>query len=172
MTPKEAFSSIKPEVGHFIIFGCPVYIHVAKDKRSKLEPSGKKGIIVGYNESSKAYRVYIPGQKQIEINRDVSFEEDVACKRSKGTFMEIYREYHETSQDMDIAAPNSPYEIQRETLELEDHVDPIDFSSGPSNVSFDKKRPLWPRHTMEEAEKYVAPCGTFKESKRPHKFAG
>jgi hypothetical protein len=59
--PKEIFSGEKPEVNHLRIFGCPVYVHVPKDKRSKLDPSRKKGIFVGYSETSKAYRVYIPG---------------------------------------------------------------------------------------------------------------
>jgi transposase InsO family protein len=35
----EVFSGIKPEVGHLRIFGCPVYIHVPKEKRTKMEPS-------------------------------------------------------------------------------------------------------------------------------------
>ena len=61
MTPEEAFTKKKPEVSHLRIFGCPVYVHVPKEKRTKLEPSGKKGIFVGYSETSKAYRIYIPG---------------------------------------------------------------------------------------------------------------
>ena len=70
-TPEEMFSGEKPEVIHLRIFGCPVYIHVPKEKRSKLEPLGRKGIFVGYSESSKAYRVYILGFRQIETSRDV-----------------------------------------------------------------------------------------------------
>jgi hypothetical protein len=80
-TPKEVFSGKVPKVSHLRIFGCPVYIHIPKDKRTKLDPSGKKGIFVGYNETSKAYRVYVPGYKKIEINRDVIFDEDATfCK--------------------------------------------------------------------------------------------
>jgi hypothetical protein len=56
-TPEEAFTRVKPEIRHFIIFGCPVYLHVPKEKRSKLEPSRRNGTFVGYNESSKAYRI-------------------------------------------------------------------------------------------------------------------
>ena len=41
----------------------------------------KKGILVGYNESSKAYRVYIPGYKQIETSRDVTFNEDASFSK-------------------------------------------------------------------------------------------
>ena len=54
-TPEEAFSEEKPKVSHFRIFGCPVYIHVPKEKRTKLDSSRKKGIFVGYNNESKAY---------------------------------------------------------------------------------------------------------------------
>jgi hypothetical protein len=78
MTLEEAFTGVKPEVGHFKIFGCLVYFHVPKEKRTKLDPSRKKGTFVGYSESSKAYQIYIPGQRQIEVSRDVTFEEEIA----------------------------------------------------------------------------------------------
>ena len=70
------FSSERPEVSHLKIFGCPVYIHIPKEKRSKLDPSGKKGLFIRYSEQSKAYRIYIPGYHQIELSRDVTFDED------------------------------------------------------------------------------------------------
>ena len=54
MTPKEAFIGVKLEVDHLGIFGCPVYIHMPKKKMMKLEPSGKKGTFMGYNESSSS----------------------------------------------------------------------------------------------------------------------
>ena len=68
-TLEEFFSGKKPEVNHLRIFDCPVYIHIPKEKRNKLDPSGKKGIFVGYSESSKAYRIYFPGYKKIDISR-------------------------------------------------------------------------------------------------------
>ena len=49
-TPEEMFTSEKPEVSHLNIFGCTVYLHVLKEKRSKLDPSREKGIFVGYSE--------------------------------------------------------------------------------------------------------------------------
>ena len=57
-TPEEAFTSVKLDVSHLRIFGCSMYIHVPKEKISKLEPSGNKGIFVGYSESSKAYSLH------------------------------------------------------------------------------------------------------------------
>ena len=60
-----------------------MYIHIPKEKRTKLDPSGKKGIFVGYSDSSKAYRIYFPGYKKIDISRDVTFDEDIAYNKSR-----------------------------------------------------------------------------------------
>jgi hypothetical protein len=59
-TLKEAFSGVKPEIGHLRIFSCLVYIHVPVEKRIKMEPSIHKGIFARYNETSKAYKIFIP----------------------------------------------------------------------------------------------------------------
>jgi transposase InsO family protein len=80
-TPEEMFTRKKLEVSHLKIFGYPVFIHILKEKRNKLELSGKKGIFVGYCEVSKALRIYIPGHHHIEISRDVTFDEDVVLKK-------------------------------------------------------------------------------------------
>jgi hypothetical protein len=148
---------VKPEIRHFRIFGCPVYLHVPKEKRSKLEPSGRKGTFVGYSESSKAHRIYIPGQRQIEVSRDVTFEEEVAFQKSREAQMEI---------DGDTI-PSSHSEIQRETDSVPDEpttqIDsaPPTDSVAPSNVPRDitvrHKRPAWAHQTLEEAERHKAP---------------
>jgi hypothetical protein len=58
-----------------------------------LDPSGKKGIFVGYCEVSKALRIYIPGHHYIEISKDVTFDEDAALKKSKRCQLEeVYEE--------------------------------------------------------------------------------
>ena len=42
MTLEEAFTGVKPEVGNFRIFGCPVYIHVPKENRIKIDLSSRR----------------------------------------------------------------------------------------------------------------------------------
>ena len=46
--PEEMYTRKKLEVIHLKIFDCPVYVHIPKEKRTKLDPSCKKGIFVGY----------------------------------------------------------------------------------------------------------------------------
>jgi hypothetical protein len=132
MTPEQAFTRVKPEVGHFRIFACPVYFHIPKEKRSKLDPSGRKGTIVGYSESSKVYQIYIPGQRQIEVSRDVIFEEEIAFRRSRESQIEI---------DSEIV-PSPPSTIQRETAIVPvDPIDPVAPVDVPKDIAVGHKRP-------------------------------
>ena len=117
MTPEETFTGVKPEVGYLRIFGCPVYIHVPKEKRTKLKPSRKKGTFVGYSESSKAYRIYIPGSRQIEVSRDVTFEEEMAVRKGRGSDMEI------DDEEMERRSPSPP--VQNELAKKDEPIDPV-----------------------------------------------
>ena len=65
-----------------------MYIHISKEKRTKLDPLGKKGIFVGYSESSKAYKICFPRFKKIDISRDVTIEEKLAYKKSRNRLAE------------------------------------------------------------------------------------
>ena len=53
--PEEMYIGKKPEVIHLKIFGCPIYVHIPKEKQTKLDPYGKKGVFVGYYEVSKSF---------------------------------------------------------------------------------------------------------------------
>ncbi|GLJ12362.1 hypothetical protein SUGI_0189310 [Cryptomeria japonica] len=167
MTPKEAFTGSKPDISHLKIFGSPIYVHVPKEKRTNLDPSRKKGILVGYSESSKAFKIYIPGQRYVEVSWDVTFEEDIAFKKSKGSCV-----IDETNDNQDINVDSNP-EIQREHVEpppQDDHDDPpepMNPTDIPSDIVITKKRPLWVGNTIQEAERFAAPSGTFRQTKRP-----
>ena len=166
-TLEEVFTKKKRAVDHMRIFGTPVYVHVPKEKRAKLEPSGKKGIFVGCGDCSKAYLIYIPGQRHIEVNRDVIFHEEV-----------VFRKTLELSPE-DVVAPLEfpDSEIQREEEEFDDPIPGV-----PENIESpleellevppSKRRHAWYREMVQEAEKHKALPGTFRESIRPQKYCG
>ena len=84
-----------------------MHIHIPKEKRTKLDPSGRKGIFVGYSESSKAYRIYFPGFKKINISRDVTFGEESAYNKSRKRLAEDPKEIeapriHDTTMNEEI----------------------------------------------------------------------
>jgi hypothetical protein len=82
-TPDEIFSGEKPEVNHLRIFGCPIFVHVPKENRTKLDPSRKNGICFGYNDTSKAYMIYIIDHQKVDIIHDVTFDESENFSKSK-----------------------------------------------------------------------------------------
>jgi hypothetical protein len=79
-TLEEEFSRVKPDIGHLRIFGCQFYIHTPLEKRMKLDPLGQKGIFLGYSETSKDYRIFIPMQRKILVSRDVNFKENLIVR--------------------------------------------------------------------------------------------
>ena len=81
-TPEEAFSGKKPDISHLKIFGSPIYIHVTKDARKKLEPTAEVGIFLGYTETPHNYRVYFPDSWKTVVRRDIKFHEEKDMKLS------------------------------------------------------------------------------------------
>jgi hypothetical protein len=126
-----------------------VYIHVPKEKRTKLEPSGNKDTFIGYSETLKAYRIYIPGHRQIEISRDVTFDEDEAFRKS--------REYHMDEDKEELEAPRDAVMVDS-TLEkhiLEDQiviVEPERPVDPPREATVTRKRPTWLWNNLQEVE--------------------
>jgi len=59
-----------------------VYSYVSKDGKKNLEPTTKRGFIVGCIETTHAYKVYIPSLKRNVLRRDVRFEEEKAMRSS------------------------------------------------------------------------------------------
>ncbi|KAG2962656.1 hypothetical protein PC120_g27644 [Phytophthora cactorum] len=74
-TPFEIVYKSKPSVKHMRVFGCRTYILTPKEKRFKWDPKARAGIFLGYEEVSKAYRLYDIEAGQVVISRDVNFDE-------------------------------------------------------------------------------------------------
>ncbi|KAG6590540.1 Copia protein [Phytophthora cinnamomi] len=75
-TPFEIVYKSKPNVKHMRIFGCKAYVLTPKEKRLKWDPKAREGIFMGYEERSKAYRVYDIEAGQVVISRDVTFDDE------------------------------------------------------------------------------------------------
>jgi hypothetical protein len=166
-THEEVFTGIKPSVDHLRIFGSPVYIHIPKDKRTKLEPSGKKGTFVGYSETSKAYRIYIPGHKFIEVSRDMTFHEEATFRRARELPCDS-----EEQEALPLVSPDSPLPDEQREETSEPPVDPSrDTIEFPMELPPLKRKLAWCRKIFKEAEKHSALKGTFRESKKPDKYS-
>ena len=73
--PHEVWSSKKPSISHLKTFGCDSFLHVPKEKRSKLDNKEKKCIFVVYKDGVKGYKLWNPITSKIVYNRYVVFKE-------------------------------------------------------------------------------------------------
>ncbi|THH01090.1 hypothetical protein EW026_g1530 [Hermanssonia centrifuga] len=73
-TPHEAFLGGKPDISNLHPWGCKVFIH--NTNRSKLDPQALEGRWVGFDEQSKAHRIYWPSRRSVTVERSVRFMDD------------------------------------------------------------------------------------------------
>ena len=112
-----------------------MYIHIPKEKRTKLHPSGRKSIFIGYSDTSKAYIIYFPGFKKIDIRRDVTFNEGSAYKKSRKRPVEEPEE-EEAPRIHDTTMNEETQEEDREFEEPQEPVDP------PQEKNPHKRKPV------------------------------
>ena len=74
-TPEEAWTKIKPDIQFLRVWGSPCWVHRPKEVRSKLEPKAWKGVFLGFQGSTRLYRIWNPAVGRIEIARSVRFDE-------------------------------------------------------------------------------------------------
>nr|GEY06582.1 retrovirus-related Pol polyprotein from transposon TNT 1-94 [Tanacetum cinerariifolium] len=75
-TPQEIWSGVKPTVSYFRVFGSVAYAHVPDQTRKKLDDKSKMYIFIGYDERTKAFRLYDPIEKKVTVSRDVFVNEE------------------------------------------------------------------------------------------------
>jgi hypothetical protein len=122
-----------------------------------LDPSRHKVIFVGYSDASKAYRIYIPDHRKVEINRDVTFDENAIFSKSKQIHA---KEVHEEENEV----PKVPEVVELEEVIREDHeiVEP----QKPAEIPSHKRRPMWAQELIRDAETIGSPEKYFRESKK------
>src|SRR6202521_650990 len=75
-TPYEVQFNKKPDISRLRPFGCKAYVYDHSPNRKKLSPRAFEGIFVGYADSQKAYRIYIPEKRTVICSVHVRFDEN------------------------------------------------------------------------------------------------
>ena len=75
MTPYQAWYGRKPNVSYLRTFGCIGHVKTVKPGLGKLEDRSTKMVFLGYEDGTKAYRLYDPARGKVVVSRDVVFDE-------------------------------------------------------------------------------------------------
>jgi hypothetical protein len=80
---EEVWTGQEVDYSFMRIFGCPAYVHISGEDRSKLNPKSKKCIFLGFKKGVKGYKLWDPIAQKVVINRDVVFDEKSMTKKFK-----------------------------------------------------------------------------------------
>ncbi|GFV34622.1 retrovirus-related Pol polyprotein from transposon TNT 1-94 [Trichonephila clavipes] len=75
-TPFEKYSGRKPSVLHLKPFGCLAYAGVPKQIRKKFDMRTKMGIMMGYAQRTKGYRIWLIDENKLVETINVRFDEN------------------------------------------------------------------------------------------------
>lgn len=124
-TPYELWYGKSFDIKWLQVFGSKVYVHVPKCKRRKWDNKSKPGIFVGYSDTTKGYRIYIPCDRKVEISCNVIFDCNESID-SKGQHKNLNSEYididscsEDTHTQQEVVA-----EVNRDDSRLFETIDP------------------------------------------------
>ena len=117
---------------------------------------------MGYSESLKAYIIYFPGYKKIDISRDVTFDEDTAYNKSRKRAAE---EPEEAEAEVPRIHDTTMNEEDRDFKEPQRPIDP------PLEKNPHKRKPAWVRELIQGVERYGAPEENHRERKRTRSYS-
>ena len=111
----------RPHLGRFHAFGPECYFLDDRPDRKKLEPKSIRGIMTGFSEESKGYRVWIPGTRTIAISNDVVFPKTSILMESD--------QHHEEDPEL--------VEISEDNENISDNVNDDDNQDPTNNANVD-----------------------------------
>ena len=74
----EAWYGRKPSVSFLRKFGCISHVWKTKSVLTKLEDKSTLMVLLGYEEGTKAYRLYDPCGGKVAVSCDIVFDENAA----------------------------------------------------------------------------------------------
>ena len=113
-TPIHIWSGRIPNVFHLRKIGCDAYVLNKNPSKNKWEPRSNKYTLIGYDDQSKAYRLWMRGTRIVVKSRDVKFiessvqflDENVPEKNSK--YIEFRMDFkinEPQTQSQDVSDP-------------------------------------------------------------------
>jgi hypothetical protein len=77
--PVELWTGSYATLRHLHVFGTQYFVHIPRQKSHKWDPTSTSGRLVGYMGEKDGYRIWLPNELKIVVNRDVLCKPEVVC---------------------------------------------------------------------------------------------
>ncbi|UYV62853.1 hypothetical protein LAZ67_2002154 [Cordylochernes scorpioides] len=122
-TPYELFFGTKPNVANYKIFGCNAYMHIPKENRKKWDNKSIKLMFLGYENTSKNFRLWDWKTRKIRISKDVTFDEKPTphSDRESTKPKEIIFQINSAPDESPVATTNFPVQEMLPVSDISSH---------------------------------------------------
>ncbi|CAI7857871.1 unnamed protein product [Closterium sp. NIES-54] len=135
-------------------YGCMVVFHVPKEKRGKLEASGKWGVHMGLAKDHKGWLIWDLTSQQLTVSRDVKFLESL-----------YYKEWKQQQQKL----PTTPMIIEADEVQRPSRQVQVTVSEEViSGVTEDGGEPEV-EEQQQQQQQQDAPQGAARPADRPRR---
>ncbi|UYV72637.1 hypothetical protein LAZ67_10000129, partial [Cordylochernes scorpioides] len=122
-TPYELFFGTKPNVANYKIFGCNAYMHIPKENRKKWDNKSIKLMFLGYENTSKNFRLWDWKTRKIRISKDVTFNEKATTHSDRESTKpkEILFQINSAPDESPVATANIPVQEMPPVSDISSH---------------------------------------------------
>ncbi|UYV60287.1 hypothetical protein LAZ67_1000726 [Cordylochernes scorpioides] len=122
-TPYELFFGTKPNVANYKIFGCNAYMHIPKENRKKWDNKSIKLMFLGYENTSKNFRLWDWKTRKIRISKDVTFDEKTTLHSDRESTKpkEIIFQINSAPDESPVATANIPVQEMPPVSDISSH---------------------------------------------------
>ncbi|UYV71420.1 hypothetical protein LAZ67_8003120 [Cordylochernes scorpioides] len=122
-TPYELFFGTKPNVANYKIFGCNAYMHIPKENRKKWDNKSIKLMFLGYENTSKNFRLWDWKTRKIRISKDVTFDEKATTHSDRESTKpkEIIFQINSAPDESPVATANIPVQEMPPVSDISSH---------------------------------------------------
>lgn len=149
ITPYEAFTEKKPDVGHLRVFGCLVHMRTPGNQIKKLDDRSIHVVNLGRELGTKGYRLFDPVSGRVYASRDVVFEEAKSWDWSKldesenrVTYFSIQNEQEEGEENEQIEDNADYIAGGQRTPTTQQHASTVDWENFDDSTEPKKFRSL------------------------------
>ena len=126
------------------VFGCPTYVHILSEERSKLDPKSRQCIFLEYGKGVKSYKFWDPTANKVVINKNVVFDENFMLKNIQGKEQQVPESSSSNKQMVQVelethVKENTSQDTEATTLGVKKH----------HTIATDR-----PRHTIRLPTRY------------------
>ncbi|CAL9224779.1 unnamed protein product, partial [Arabidopsis halleri] len=79
---EEVWTGVDIDLLNLRIFGCPAYVLIPNDERSKVDSKSKKCVFLGFEKGVKGFKLWDPEARKRVISRDVVFDEQLMLQQA------------------------------------------------------------------------------------------